>query len=348
MKANSSKSLDDLKKILDLILKKERIAIISHVNPDGDSIGSQIALGNFLQSQGKKVVMVNQDETPSRYSFLDPQKRIRRIDRVKRSLEDFDPDLILVLECSNLHRVGELRDMIPSRAMIINIDHHPDNSLFGSVNYLDPEASSTGEIIYRLFRCANFNVDLNTAFALYAAILTDTGRFSFSNTTPQALEICSGLIQAGADPKSITSQLYFNHSEGCLRLLGNVLENLELLGDGKYCSLTIAHQLLKHFGVNPQDTEGFVDYTLFLKGVLVGAFFLESPPKVVRVSLRSQNFVDVGVIAKSFGGGGHRNASGFILNEDLENTKKTVHQKILKTLGYAWRKKKTGPELVEK
>ncbi len=348
MKANSSRSLDDLKGILDLILGKERIIIISHVNPDGDSIGSQMALGNFLQSQGKKVMMVNQDETPSRYSFLDPEKRISRINRAKVSLKSFDPDLILVLECSNLHRIGELRDMIPSRAMIINIDHHPDNSLFGSVNYSDPEASSTGEIIYSLLRCANYDFDHNTASALYAAILTDTGRFSFSNTTPQALEICSGLIQSGADPKSITNQIYFNHSEGCLRLLGKVLENLELLEDGKYCSLTIDHQLLKDSKVNPQDTEGFADYTLFLKGVLVGAFFLENQHKVVRVSLRSQNFVDVGTLAKFFGGGGHRNASGFILNKDLENAKKMVHQKISKTLRYAWRNKKTGTELVKK
>ena len=342
MTVDASKYLEGLKKILELMLKKDKIAIVSHMNPDGDSVGSQMALGNFLESQGKRVMLVNQDEIPSKYRFLDPKKRI------KRSFEDFQPDLVLVLECSTLHRTGKLKDMIPSQATIINIDHHPDNDLFGSINYLDPEASATGEIIYNLLKRGNYDFDLNTTLALYTAILTDTGRFSFANTTPQSLMICSQLIKLGADPKFITSQLYCNHSEGGVRLLGKVLQNLELLGDGGYCSLMITHRLLKDLGVVPQDTEGFVNYTLFVKGVVVGALFLENSQKFVRVSLRSQNLVDVGALARFFGGGGHRNASGFTLNEDLEEAKKMVHPKILKALGHAWRKKKTGPQLVKK
>lgn len=342
MTADTSKSPDRLEKILELMLKKDKIAIVSHMNPDGDSIGSQMALGNFLESQGKKVMMVNQDEIPSKYRFLDPQKR------TKSSFEDFQPELILVLECSTLNRTGRLKDMLPSQATIINIDHHPDNDLFGSLNYLDPEASATGEIIYNLLKRGNYNFDLNTTLALYTAIVTDTGRFSFPNTTPQSLLICSELIKLGADPKFINSQLCFNHSEGGVRLLGKILQNLELLGDGRYCSLMITHRLLKNLGVVPQDTEGFVDYTLFLKGVAVGALFLENSQKSVRVSLRSQDLVDVGALARFFGGGGHRNASGFTLNEDLEEAKKMVHPKILKALGHAWRKKKTGSQLVKK
>jgi phosphoesterase RecJ-like protein len=342
MRVNSPKPPDELKKILELMLKKDEILILSHEDPDGDSMGSQIALGNFLQSKGKKVMMVNQDETPSRYRFLDPQKRI------KRNFKGFQPDLILVLECSNLNRIGKLKELLPSQAEIVNIDHHPDNTSFGTINYLDPEASATGEIVYDLLKCANYTFDPGTAFALYTAILTDTGRFSFSNTTPRSLMICSELIQWGADPRYITDQLYFNHSQGCLRLLGSVLENLELLGNGNYCSLTIAHQSLKDFRVNPRDTQGFVDYTLFLKGVVVGSLFLETSHQVVQVSLRSQNSINVGAVAKFFGGGGHRNASGFTLNEDLKNVKKMVRQKILKALENDWRKKKKEPHLVKK
>jgi phosphoesterase RecJ-like protein len=342
MAADPSKSVDELNKILEVMLRKDRIAIISHVDPDGDSTGSQIALGNFLQSLGKKVLLINQDEIPSRYGFLDPQKKVRR------SFGGFKPDLVLVLECSNLNRIGKLKKMIPPGSMIINIDHHPDNTLFGSINYLDTQASATGEIIYDLLKRADYAFDLNTASALYTAILTDTGRFSFSNTRPRTLTTCARLIQLGADPKFITDQLYFNHSAGCLRLLGNILDNLELLDKGRYCSLVITHQLLKDFAVNPRDTEGFVDYALFLNGVVAGALFLETSHRVVRVSLRSPGAIDVSAVAKLFGGGGHRNASGFVLNQDLDDVKKMVNQEILRVLEYDCGKKQRGSELVKK
>ena len=342
MKVNSSKSRDELIKIKDLLLKKDNLLILSHTVPDGDSIGSQIALGNFLQNQGKKVVLANQDDIPSRYRFLDPQKRI------KKSFQGFHPDLVLILECSNLNRIGILKDSIPKGSTVINIDHHPDNTLFGSINYVDTQASAIGEIIYDLLKFADYTFDLNTANALYTSILTDTGRFSFSNTTSRSLMICSELVRWGTDPRLINDQLYFNHPEGCLRLLGNVLGNMELLGNGKYCFLSITHKLLKDFKVNPQDTEGFVDYTLFLEGAMVGAFFLETSRKVVRVSLRSNNLIDVGAIAKYFGGGGHRNASGFTLNQDLVDAKKKVNKEILRVIDYDKRKKKTDPQLVKK
>ena len=342
MKVNTSKSSDELRKIKDLILKKDNLLIISHTVPDGDSIGSQIALGNFLQNRGKKVMMVNQDEIPSRYRFLDPRRRI------KKSFEGFHPDLILILECSNLNRIGRLKDLIPGESKVINIDHHPDNTLFGSINYLDTRASAIGEIIYDLLKSAGYTFDLNTVNALYTSILTDTGRFSFTNTTPRSLMICSQLIHLGADPKFINDQLYFNHSQGCLRLLGNILGNLELLENSKYCFLSIACKSLKDFGVNPQDTEGFVDYTLFLEGAVVGALFLETSQKVVRVSLRSNGSIDVGSIAKHFGGGGHRNASGFTLNEDLEGAKEKVNKEILRVLQHDKRKRKKGSQLVKK
>lgn len=342
MTADTSESSDELKQILGILLKKDKIAILSHVDPDGDSMGSQVALGNFLESLEKEVLLVNQDQIPSRYRFLDPHKRI------KKSFRGFRPDLFVVLECSNLSRVGKLKEKIRSESTIINIDHHLDNTLFGSVNYLDTQASATGEIIYDLLRCADYTFDLNTALALYTAILTDTGRFSFSNTTPRTLATCAQLIQMGVDPKFINDRLYFSHSEGCLRLLGNALENLELLDRGRYCSLVITHQLLKDFGVNPQDTEGFVDYTLFLNGVVVGALFLETSPKRVRVSLRSQSSLDISVVAKLFGGGGHRNASGFILNQDLHAVKKAADQQILRVLEHDCRKKKKAKEYVKK
>jgi len=341
MRADSSKSANRLKRILEVMVEKDRIAIVSHVDPDGDSIGSQIALGNFLQSLGKEVVLVNQDEIPSRYRFLDPEKRI------KRSFKSLRPDLVVVVECSNLNRVGKLKEQIPSGTTVLNIDHHLDNSLFGTINYLDTDASATGEMVYDLLRHADYAFDPNTASALYTAILTDTGRFSFSNTTPRTFTTCAQLVGLGVDPKFISDQLYSNHPEGCLRLLGSVLEKFELLGKGRYCSLVITHQLLEDFGVNPQDTEGFVDYTLFVNGVTVGALFVETSAGTVRVSLRSQGSIDVSAVARVFGGGGHPNASGLILNQDLHKVKEMVDQEIMKVLRYDGTKKKRGPELVK-
>jgi phosphoesterase RecJ-like protein len=332
-----------IKKILELIHEKDNILITSHSDPDGDSISSELALGYFLEKIGKRCEILNQGEISSRYLFLDKDRKIKCASGGSNELFslDFKPDLAILLECSHLDRAGWVKIIIPKDSQIINLDHHPDNTFYGEINYVDPYASATGEIIYEILKIAKFPLDSIVSTLLYVAILTDTGRFRFSNTTSHCLKICAELLKFGVDPQFITNQIYFNHSPNSLKILGETLRNLELFPPG-VCFLTINQKMLKDFEVKSPDTEGFVDYSLFLYGVKIGALFLETQDGITKVSLRSQNTVDVGVLAKSFGGGGHKNAAGLSSKDSIPVLKEKVIQAILKIL----RKKEVKKEEV--
>jgi phosphoesterase RecJ-like protein len=211
---------------------------------------------------------------------------------------------------------------------VINIDHHPDNSLFGDISYVNTQACALGEIIYEFLTYAGYRLNKSTAAQLYAAILTDTGRFRFSNTTPRALRIGAELIVLGADPREINNQIYYNNSDSALKLLGFLLLNLETSADGKISYMIIDQQTLSRLNVSKEDTEGFVDYSLFLKGAEVGVLFTQKNDSKIKVSFRSQNSFDVSALARTFGGGGHRNAAGCTVNRDLNATKELILKKV--------------------
>ena len=326
-----------VEKILDLVNSSQRILITSHRDPDGDSIGSQLALDSFLQSFEKPTRIINQGHLPHRYAFLDSQKKIESFNSgeegrgfdFKHELGVLRPDLTFVLECPSLDRLGEVKKILPGESKIVNIDHHPDNERFGTINYVDLKASAVGEMIYSLLKAYDFPINSTMANQIYASILTDTGRFRYSNTSARCLNICAQLIKLGANPKFLTHQIYFNHSLPFLKLLGNILERLEVRNGGKTCSVTINKNLLSEFGVNPKDIEGIVDYSLFLSGVEIGLLFTEIAEQKTKVNLRSQNDFDVSKIAKIFGGGGHKSAAGCTLNYDLEKAKKAIFDQIL-------------------
>jgi len=303
-----------------------RILITSHLDPDGDSIGSQLALRNWLRDSGKEVKILNQGKIPSKYFFLDEERAIEDFNSAKDI--DWSADLIFVLECPNLERIGEVKKLLKEGAKVINLDHHPDNSFFGDISYVDTQACALGEIIYELLIYSGYRLNKLTATQLYAAILTDTGRFRFSNTTPEALRIGAELIALGANPKEINNQIYYNNSNAALKLLGFLLLNLETSADGKISSLVIDQQTLEELKVSKEDTEGFVDYTIFLKGAEVGVLFTQKNDSKTKVSLRSQNSFDVSALARTFGGGGHRNAAGCTVDRDLNSTKELILKKI--------------------
>ena len=330
-----------IRNILKSIHAKDNILVTSHLDPDGDSVCSELALGYFLEKIGKRYEILNQGEIPSRYLFLDRNRKIKCVTGGSNDLIalDFKPDLTIVLECSHLERTGRVKKVIPKDLPIINLDHHPDNTFYGEINYVDPCASSTGEIIYEILKIAKFPLDSIISTLFYVAILTDTGRFRFSNTTSRCLKICAELLKPGVDPQFITHQIYFNHSPNSLKLLGETLRNLELFSR-EVCFLTINQKMFTDFEMKSPDTEGFVDYSLFLYGVKIGALFLETPGGITKVSLRSQNTVDVGFLAKSFGGGGHKNAAGFSAKEPIPVIKEKVLQTILQILGEKEVKKK--------
>ncbi len=312
--------------IIESVKKTRRILITSHLDPDGDSIGCQLALKGWLKDSGKEVMIIDQGKIPSKYLFLDEESEIEDFNSAK--IIDWIADLIFVLECPNLERVGEVKKLLKEGAKVINLDHHPDNSFFGDISYVDTQACALGEIIYELLIYSGYRLNKLTATQLYAAILSDTGRFRFSNTTPKALRIGAELINLGANPREINNQIYYNNSNAALKLLGFLLLNLETFADGKISSLVIDQQTLKELNVSKEDTEGFVDYSLFLKGAEVGVLFTQKNDSKTKVSLRSQNSFDVSSLARTFGGGGHRNAAGCTVNQDLNSTKDLILKKI--------------------
>lgn len=287
--------------IIESVKKTRRILITSHLDPDGDSIGCQLALKGWLKDSGKEVMIIDQGKIPSKYLFLDEESEIEDFNSAK--IIDWIADLIFILECPNLERVGEVKKLLKEGAKVINLDHHPDNSFFGDISYVDTQACALGEIIYELLIYSGYRLNKLTATQLYAAILSDTGRFRFSNTTPKALRIGAELINLGANPREINNQIYYNNSNAALKLLGFLLLNLETFADGKISSLVIDQQTLKELNVSKEDTEGFVDYSLFLKGAEVGVLFTQKNDSKTKVSLRSQNSFDVSSLARTFGGG---------------------------------------------
>ena len=327
------KTSNKLENILDLIKKSQTVLITSHRDPDGDSIGSQLALAEFVESWGKSCRVVNEGDLPYKYMFLDPQGRIESIHAVK-GLKDVGAvsDLVLVLDCTSMNRVGKVKKMLPAEALLINIDHHPDNEEFGTLNYVDVDASAVGEVIFSLLTVSGFPISHVVATQLYAAILTDTGRFKFSNTTPSCLRVCAELIELGADPKHVTNQIYFNHSLPFLKLLGSTLSSPEILGEGRICAMTVKQSLMADLRIDPKEVEGVVDYSLFSKGVEIGLLFTEKKNGKTKVNLRSQNEFDVSKVARAFAGGGHRNAAGCILKCSLKQAKKIMVEQIQKTL----------------
>lgn len=308
-----------------VLRKAKNILVTSHQDPDGDSLGSQMALIAYLQKGKKRILAVNQGKMPNKYRFLDPKGVIRE---AVEPLPDFTPEVAFVVECPSLRRIGCVQKLLRPDTVIVNIDHHPKNEKFGQINWLDAKASAVGEMIYDFLLASRFKITRPVAEALYTAILTDTGRFRYSSTQPRTLEICARLMQLGANPQKITEEVYYRISPSDLRLVARVLEGMELHEGGRVCFLSIDDRILADTGARFEDTEGIVDYSLYLREVKVGVLFKELSSRKTKVSLRSQNGIDISPIAKAFGGGGHPNASGCALSMPLQEAKRTVLEKV--------------------
>lgn len=290
-----------------IIDKHERFLITSHLDPDGDSLGSQMALYYSLRDRGKTVAVINQGSIPAKYRFLDPQSIIK-------SSPDgltFLPEVVIILECPTLERIGFVRDLIPQSATILNIDHHNDNENYGLVNIVDKESSAVGETLYFLFEEGGNIITREIASQLYAAISSDTGRFRFGSTTARCMRVASELVNKGADPKEISDHLYSGMAPNTLSLLGRTLAGLKTMAGGRIGYFTITLKDLRESGARIEDSEGFVDFILSVHGVMLGFLFKELSESEVKVSVRSQNGFDSAGFAALFNGGGHTNAAGF-------------------------------------
>lgn len=322
---------DDIRRdILESLFSAERILIVGHMNPDGDSLGSQLGLAKALERRNAQFAIINEGIIPNNYLFLPGIDAVRSVDEINADGQEFD--LAVCMECSNRDRIGRVDKFIHNGCRIVNIDHHSDNSKFGHLNLLDFSAAAAGEMVYELLVAGGVDITPEIATNLYTAILTDTGRFRFNSTTPKCLRIAADLMEKGADPSHITDMVYFNQSIGSLRLTGEVLLGLEYHLDNRVCFMTITDEMLQRNNSGKEDTEGLVNYTLRAEGTKIGALFSEREAGITKVSLRSVNDVSVIEVAARNGGGGHKNACGCTLNVGIEEARVKILNDIRELL----------------
>ena len=315
-----------LNKIIGIINNCQSFLITSHVRLDGDAIGSEMAMYQMLTHMGKIAVVYNQDETPGNYRFLPGTEEI------VHTLPDLERyEVAVVLDCSDLERIGDEASRIVDVKRVINIDHHISNGNFGGFAYVDPQASSTGELLYRLIKAMGVDFTKDMATSLFAAILTDTGGFRYRNTKKDTLVASGHLIEKGADPQWISENIYESNPPSKIRLLTRVLDTLTFDWSKKVGYMVVSRKTLEDAGALMEHTEGFVDIPRSIQGIEVSILFNEVSDHYFKLSLRSKGKVNVERIARTFGGGGHINAAACQIEGDLE----TIRQRVLDLIGTA-------------
>ncbi|HXE80417.1 MAG TPA: bifunctional oligoribonuclease/PAP phosphatase NrnA [Vicinamibacterales bacterium] len=291
-----------IERIRDAVLSRQRFVISSHARPDGDSIGSQLAMAYALRALGKDVVIVNCDPAPGPLMAFPGVPSIRVADRVEGEF-----DAAIVLECSELARTGvEGLD----RYFLINIDHHPGNAAFGAVNWFNGRAAACAEMVFDVIEALRVPLSVEIATHVYVGILTDTGSFHYSNITPRTFDICRRLVEAGVDPPKVARSIFDSNSLGRLKLFGAVLSSIELEDEGRLAIVRVDREMAARAGGTYEDTEGLINLPLTVRDIQAVVFFKELGDREYRVSMRSKGEIDVCSVAKRYGGGGHKNASG--------------------------------------
>jgi phosphoesterase RecJ-like protein len=295
--------------VLDAIRQRERFLITSHARPDGDAIGSVLALWMALKEMGKHAEMQLFDRVPMIYRTLPAADQIHTAPNMSSSCQ---PDAVILLECDGIER-SRLKGLEGS--FLINIDHHTSGRRFANVNWIDTEASAVAEMVYRLAVAANIPITPPMATCLYTALLSDTGSFCYEGTSAQTFALAKNLVELGACPGRIAQDVYFSNPASKMRLLGIALTTLKR--EGRIAWLWVTHSDMIRVGAVEEDCEGIVNYAIGISGVDVAVFLRELPDHRVRMSLRSKSKVHVAEVAEQFGGGGHENASGCTLDGPL-------------------------------
>jgi phosphoesterase RecJ-like protein len=308
-----------ISEIITAINKGQSFLITAHVRLDGDALGSELALYLMLRELGKTAVIYNQDATPVRYRFLPgAQNIIHNINNVGSY------DVGIVLDCSDLERVGDEAANIEKIKTLINIDHHVSNSGFCALKMLDPQASSTGELLFRLMREMKFKMSKDICTNLYTAIMTDTGSFRYSSTHKETLWAVGDLVEQGANPQWIAENIYESDPPARLKLLAKALATLSLDMKNRIGSLVVTQKDLQEAGASWEHTEGFVDIPRTVKGIEISVLYTQRGENNFKLSLRSKADVNVEKIAKKFGGGGHVHAASCWIKGDIESIKSQI------------------------
>lgn len=311
-----------LKKINELIAANVSFLITTHESPDGDALGSSLALANYLTEIGKDVTVHICDPVPDIYSFLPLAAG------VTTTLPDRDYDICFVLDVGEFKRAGKQVSDCRRIGSFINLDHHKTCELFGSVNLVDTAAAATGVIIHRIIKDAGAVVSLDVAVCIYVALITDTGSFRYSNANHEAFTVAGEMIDKGVNAWDIASRLYESQPQGRLELLARALSTLTFSECGRFASLAVTLDMYDQTGTDAELTDGFINYPRSVKGVEVAIFYRQLAPLSFKVGFRSKGAVDVSMLAEGFGGGGHHNAAGCNIDGDLE----TVREKVFSHL----------------
>lgn len=316
-----------LKKAAACVRKNKKFLITSHVNLEGDALGSELAFYNLVKKLGKSATVINEDGVPYGYEFF-PLKN--KVIKYKDNLKNVDFDCFVALDCSDLGRTGEVYRLNSCGKLVLNIDHHISNVNFGNINWVDPRASSCSEMIYRLYKALGVGLDKNAALFLYAGIMTDTGSFRYSNTTSFTHKVISELLGFGLDIPQIYRNINENIPFEDMQLLARILPGMKRDAKGKIIWFQIKHNLLRNKKLCFDLSEHILSFGRAIKDAEVVVLFKENlgVRNEIRINFRSQGHVDVNKIAQFFGGGGHRSASGATLHGNIDNIRRRVLAKI--------------------
>ena len=309
------------RKISERIAAGRSFIIASHVAPDGDAIGCSLAIYSVLKRLGKSVKVICEDGVPDNLAFLQGSDEVIRT-------ADAPAEVGIVVDSAGLDRIGGAGGVIAGCEEIINIDHHRSNSSFGTLNLVDTTAGATAEILYGLLKMLAAPLTRGEAEALYSGMMTDTGCFRFPTTSARTLSVAAELLDLGAEPYRLASEIFWNKSVSGMRLLSEALATIETTEDGRVATMDVTRAMLEDSGADHVDTEGFANYPRLITGVLVGVLLRELDDGNFRVSLRSKESVDVNEIARMFGGGGHQTAAGFRISGDLRDIKNKIRDEI--------------------
>jgi bifunctional oligoribonuclease and PAP phosphatase NrnA len=319
-------AMNDTDGICRVLREKSRFLIACHENPEGDAIGSELALALALRRMGKTATVLNADPVPGNLVFLPGA------DTIVYQEDGSGYEVAIVVDCGSPERTGRVHAELAKCPILVNIDHHRTNDARGDLRLIDPDAAATGILIYRLLRAVGGDIDRDIALNIYVAVLTDTGSFRYSNASPESFAVAGEMVAKGVDPQEVAERVYETQSLERLRLLGRVLDSLEIAGGGQIAAITTRSRDMRDFNATKDHLEGFINHPRSIVGVEVAVAFREEGPEEIRVSFRSKGRVDVATVAGRFGGGGHRNAAGCIVPGPLPEAKRRVFRALEEAL----------------
>jgi phosphoesterase RecJ-like protein len=319
-----------LLRIAEVLRESNNLCVVGHIRPDGDCIGSQLGLALALKNQGKQVVCWNENTIPKKLAFLDPDHLLQT------PTPSHAFDCVVAIDCASLERLGRTAECIQDRKSFINIDHHASNTRYADINWVSPRQPSTGELVFRLLRAANWAITPAIADCLFTAISTDTGSFQYPTTRPGTLFVAGKLVDRGANLGRICDEVYQSYSLSRVRLMQLVLNRFRLTHNNQIGYFWLRKADFTRTGAGPDDTEGLIDHIRNIDPVEVACVLEELEPNLTRISLRSKNGkVNVNDIAASFGGGGHAAAAGARIEGTALSVQRRVLNRIKKVLDAA-------------